>query len=302
MSFAKTVFIAIDHLFNRPQNRTKILRETRHVKCDADIAYGEEPECKLDLYYVPKEDGKYPVIFEIHGGGFVAGDKKYRRALSRWYAANTGAMVVNVNYGLAPEVKFPTPMQQLVKAVNWVKDNADKYNFDLTKFVATGDSAGGYYAAMLCVIQDSDVLQEQYGKMNAKFTGCALNCGICDLETALKTKILFNLTGKIWKDYTGEKMKDMQNYKYLNYLSPSHYITDKFPTAFFVYAKKDFFCGGQGEALKEQLDSLGVYNESYGSTKFMDNHTFPIIWNTKAAKESNAMLLSFLNRFFAGEI
>lgn len=303
MSFAKAVFVAIDYLFDGSQNRTKIMRATRHVQCENDIPYGEEPECKLNTYFVPRTDGsKYPVIFEIHGGGFVAGDKKYRRALCRWYAAETGAFVVNVNYGLGNKVLFPTPVQQLVRAVNWVKANEEKYNLDLSKFIVTGDSAGGYYSAMLAVIQDSEKLQSVYGKMDAKFTATVLDCGIYDLQTALDQKILFNLTGKIYKDFVGEDIKDIKNYKYLEYLSPADYVTEKFPKSFITAAAKDFFCGGQGEKLVETLNGYGIYNELYRSTKFMDNHTFPLTWTSKAAKENNEKALSFIKRFFAGEI
>ncbi|MGN0796255.1 MAG: alpha/beta hydrolase [Christensenellales bacterium] len=303
MSFAKTVFVAIDYLFDGSQNRTKIMRNTRHVKCEYDIPYADEPECKLNTYVVEKNDGnKYPVIFEIHGGGFVAGDKKYRRALCRWYAAETGAFVVNVNYGLGNKVLFPKPVMQLVQAVNWVVDNAEKYNLDLSRFIVTGDSAGGYYSAMLAVIQDNEKLQNFFGKMKAKFTATVLDCGIYDLQTALNQKIVFGLTGKIYKDFIGGDIKDIDKYEYLEYISPADYITEKFPKAFLTVAGKDFFCKGQGEKLAETLNKYGVYNEIYSSTKFMDNHTFPLTWTSKAAKENNEKALSFINRFFAGEI
>lgn len=303
MSFAKTVFVAIDYLFDGSQNRTRIMRKTRHVKIENDIPYGDEPECKLNTYVVPKQDGsKYPVIFEIHGGGFVAGDKKYRRALCRWYAAETGAFVVNVNYGLGNKVLFPQPVRQLVNAVNWVVDNAEKYNLDLTKFIVTGDSAGGYYSAMLAVIQDSEKLQEFFGKMKAKFTATVLDCGIYDLQTALNQRIVFGLTEKIYKDFIGGNIKDIEKYQYLEYLSPADYITEKFPKSFITAAGKDFFCRGQGEKLVETLNNYGIYNELYRSTKFMDNHTFPLTWTSKAARENNEKALTFIKRFFAGEI
>ena len=84
MSAATVIFKAIDYMFDLQQNpigRTK--RNMKNVVKTTDIVYDESDKkaCTLDTFVIPKEEGKYPVIFEIHGGGFVAGDKKYRRCL-----------------------------------------------------------------------------------------------------------------------------------------------------------------------------------------------------------------------------
>ncbi len=66
--------------------------------------------------------------------------------------------------------------------------------------------------------------------------------------------------------------------------------------------RKYFSLTEKGEKLVETLNGYGIYNELYRSTKFMDNHTFPLTWTSKAAKENNEKALSFIKRFFAGEI
>ena len=99
MSFARTAFVAIDYLFDAPQNNRRCTRfKNVEFVVDKDIVYDKSaPEdCTLDTYYVKRKEGKYPVLFYIHGGGFVAGDKKYRRALSRW-SAQMGYFVINVD-------------------------------------------------------------------------------------------------------------------------------------------------------------------------------------------------------------
>lgn len=78
MSAATVIFKAIDYMFDLQQNpigRTK--RNMKNVVKTTDIVYDESDKkaCTLDTFVIPKEEGKYPVIFEIHGGGFVAGDK-----------------------------------------------------------------------------------------------------------------------------------------------------------------------------------------------------------------------------------
>ena len=106
MSLQSFLFVAIDKLYNPFQNERKMTK-FKDVEFDikTDIVYDtSSPEaCKLDTYRVKGQSGKkLPVLFYIHGGGFVAGDKHYRRALARWSAVQ-GYFVVNVNYGLCPE-------------------------------------------------------------------------------------------------------------------------------------------------------------------------------------------------------
>ncbi len=304
MSFSKFIFLAVDVLFKNPQNPKKLQNKySKGVICEKDIIFDEEtPEYRLDAYHVEKE-GKYPVIFEIHGGGFSAGDKKYRTTLCNWYAQQTGAYVFNVNYGLGTDVVFPDPVIHLIKAFNWVVANAEKYNLDLDRMVVTGDSAGGYYSSALAVYNDCPPLQEACKiPMNGRFSGAVFNCGIYDLQLALKAKVLFNLTEQVCKDFSGITPDQLEEYPYKDAVDPINYITDKFPKSMVIYSEQDFFCGGQGEALVKKLNELGIYEEHYGSKKFLDNHTFSLTWLSKASKEVNEQLLAFLKKFFNGEI
>ena len=153
MGLARALFVAIDKLYDPLQNKRRMTKfKDVDFVINTDIVYDESaPDvCKLDTYKVERE-GKYPVLFYIHGGGFVAGDKKYRRALSRW-SANQGYFVVNVNYGLGPQYLFPEPLRQIVRAFNWVEKHAEELNLDTDRMIVSGDSAGGYYAAMLACV------------------------------------------------------------------------------------------------------------------------------------------------------
>ena len=305
MSFSKLIFKLVDEIFKNPQNPRELREKYANVKIETDIQYGPNAEEeRLDIHYFQRPDNSpYPVIMEIHGGGFSAGDKKYRTVLSSFYAKETGAFVVNVNYGLGGKTVWPTPLHQLVNAINWIYDNREKYNLDLSHFVVTGDSAGGYYSAMLATLQDSDFLQEMY-KTAAKIRigAVVLNCGVYDLMLAINRKMFLNLGKGIARDFAGIDLEEIDSYKYIEGVSPIDHLSSNFPKAFIIYAEQDFFCGGQGETLCQKLTELGVYHEAYWSTTLEDNHTFPLIWNTEAAKEALEKTLSFLNRYFKDEI
>lgn len=304
MSIQKFLFVAIDKLFDGAQNNRKSTRfKDVDFIVDKDIVYDKSAPtaCTLDTYCV-KRDGKYPVLFYIHGGGFVAGDKKYRRALSRW-SAQQGYFVVNVNYGLCPDYKCPTILRQLVSALNWVGANAEKYSLDLDRMIVSGDSAGGYYSAILACICTNKSLQDKLGvSTDLKFAGAILNCGIYDVGVALQQKYPFNLGDKLLNDFAGISKKDIDGYDFLEFCKPVKYVGKDFPKSFVTYADKDFFCGGQGPKLVETLKANGVYVEEFHSTKFMENHCFSLTWNGKSAKINNDKTAAFMKKFAAREI
>lgn len=146
MSLLSTAFFVDDYIKYLLCNRFpgKGLTEVK------DIVYDEEhPDTgKLDIIYDEKQrgkltEGKFPVFFNIHGGGWIEGDKKMRRGYCQ-HMARTGAFTVNISYGLGPKYRFPDYMKQVYKALQWVVANADKYGLDLDNFVISGDSAGGH--------------------------------------------------------------------------------------------------------------------------------------------------------------
>ena len=302
MSLTKTLFVAIDKLFNRPQNPKKMERALSSVTAVQDVAYSADyPDMRLDVNFLPRSDGsRYPVIMVIHGGGFSAGDKKYRRVLSKYFAKHTGAFVVNVNYGVGRTNAFPLPLRHLVAAANWVCDNTETYNLDLSHFAVFGDSAGAYYAAFLCALQDNPALQEQFGcSLNARFTAGIFNCGPYDFR-----KMMDKSTGLhrgICKEFTGLTLKQARAEGLFDKLSVTNYVIAAFPPCFVVHARHDVFCKGQAELLLAALHQHNVSVESIGSTKLTDNHDYNLTWKSKMAVLTNAKMINFLNTHFYGE-
>ena len=305
MSLQSFLFVAIDKLYNPFQNERKMTKfKDVDFEIKTDIVYDTSaPEaCKLDTYRVKGLKGKLPVLFYIHGGGFVGGDKHYRRALARW-SANLGYFVVNVNYGLCPEYQCPVPHRQLVAALNWVGANAEKLGLDLDRMIVSGDSAGGYYGAMLAAITLNPDLQAKMGvSTSLKFGGAVLNCGIYDVATALKNKYPFDLGGKLLKDFAGIGKDEIEGYEWKDLCSVLPFVNEQFPVSFITHAQKDIFCGGQADGLMKLLKEKGVYCEEFHSTSLIDNHCFSLNWKSKAARKNNDLTADFMKRFAAGKI
>jgi acetyl esterase/lipase len=100
----------------------------------------------LDVYQVPS--GKpTPVVIQIHGGGWIRGDRPSSfGSMGPFFSA--GMSVVAVQYRNAIDAPAPAAVQDVLCAMSWVKKNAAKYNFDPNRVVTWGGSAGGHLALM----------------------------------------------------------------------------------------------------------------------------------------------------------
>ena len=304
MEFAKLVFDAFDKLLDRSQNEVVEIDGEEALTIVSDIKYSKTKkfDASLDIYFDKKIKTKKPVMFYIHGGGFVAGGKGYRRAIAKWFAVQ-GYFVVNVNYGLSPDCVFPDQFKHLATALKWVEKYSTKYNLDLSKIVISGDSAGAYYASMLACISQSKMLQEKLKiNINLTFAGVVLNCGLYDLQSVLEKRLAFDLNSKIFESYTGIAKDQVDKYKYKDYCSPLEFITNKFPPTFLIYAEKDIFCAGQTERFAKNLEEKDIYYESFCSKSPFINHCFSLEWKSKQAQRANILQSMFLRKIKEGSI
>ena len=93
-----------------------------------------------------------PVVVYLHGGGWTIGSVDTHDEPCRALAAGTGAVVVSVDYRLAPEHPFPAAVHDAYAAVCFVADNADDLGVDAGRLVVAGDSAGGNLSAAVSLM------------------------------------------------------------------------------------------------------------------------------------------------------
>jgi len=98
--------------------------------------------------YRPAAEGDTATILWIHGGGFVIGDVDAYDFQARTLAERTGATVIAVDYGLAPEDPFPNGADDAEAAARWVLSNVDRLGGDAERVAIAGDSAGGNLSAV----------------------------------------------------------------------------------------------------------------------------------------------------------
>ena len=92
--------------------------------------------------YTPLGVGPFPLVVYFHGGGFVAYTLDTHDQVCRELCTGTGAVVVSVEYRLAPEFRFPHPTDDAYAAVKWLGEHAAELGADAGRMAVAGDSAG----------------------------------------------------------------------------------------------------------------------------------------------------------------
>ena len=113
--------------------------------------------------YTPEGKGPFPVIVYYHGGGWVLADKNVYDGGARGLSKQSGAIVVSVDYRLAPEAKFPAQYDDSVAAYKWVAANAVSFNGDPKKLAVAGESAGGNLAVEVAIAAHAQKLEMPRG-------------------------------------------------------------------------------------------------------------------------------------------
>ena len=96
--------------------------------------------------YTPAGNGPFPVVVYFHGGGWVIADKNVYDGGARGIAKEANAVVVSVDYRLAPEAKFPAQHEDALATYKWAVQNAASIKGDPKRMAIAGESAGGNLA------------------------------------------------------------------------------------------------------------------------------------------------------------
>lgn len=110
------------------------------------------PEVAVRLYTPTGRSGPLPALLRIHGGGFVLGDLQVSHATCARTADEVGAVVVAVDYRLAPEHPFPAGVQDCYVVLRWMASEAGELGIDRTRIAIGGESAGAGLAAALTLM------------------------------------------------------------------------------------------------------------------------------------------------------
>lgn len=260
------------------------------VERSDDIRYGEDEKWHLLDVYRPKEERrgeKLPVIVSVHGGGWVYGDKE----VYQFYCmslAQKGFAVVNFNYRLAPEHKFPAQLEDVNAVVEWALEHGEEYGFDLEHVFLVGDSAGAHLAGLYsCICIDGAYAANYPFRVPRGFVprAVALNCGVYmpiprGDALPLDREDVMSLPRALMPEGGTEEEAAL--------IDLTEHITPAFPPVFFMTAPEDF-CRPQAAYLEKALKAQGVpYTfRLYGGGEKPLEHVFHVDMRNETGRVCN---------------
>ena len=290
---SKLIRLLFKGIYPGPKNYDEIKKSTLVIK---DIDYGSNIENGIMDINMHSSDlnEKKPLIVLLHGGGFIGGSKESTAAYARTLASY-GYIVANVDYAYAPEHTYPTPIIQLNRAIEYLKENAEAFHIDINNVFIAGGSAGAQIASQFAAIQTNDTLAVKM-KVNRvlskeQLKGVILFCGLYNMDNVIETGFPW-MQEYLWA-YTGEK--DFKKYEKLDEISTVKQITESYPPTFITVGNKDEL-ESQSMELIEVLKSKGIkhtavlFNDS--NKRLMHQYQF-MLW-LKDSLDTLEKLVAFI--------
>jgi len=122
-----------------------------------DVAYSKiDPKLQNLDAYILKSEKPTPVLIEVHGGGWRRGEKNafgsYGGLIEK--VRDSGISVVSINYRLTPESQFPAQVEDMARAVQFIRSKAKEWNIDPARIASIGGSAGAHLSAWIGLHDD----------------------------------------------------------------------------------------------------------------------------------------------------
>lgn len=248
---------------------------------------------KLDVYYPENAEGKLPVIVDIHGGGWMYGDKE----LNKPYClalAKKGNVVFNISYRLFPEVTAVDQLCDVAAALKWIYENMDKFPCDKSSVCLTGDSAGGMLSLFTAMLSQSEKMREIYGiqDFKLKFNAVGLTSPMTYMDADFP--IGFYTKHVLGKDY---KKQSWSKYLNIETILP---LGEMIPT-FLVSSKGDTLAREQTLKAANVLKQNGIEHQLlyYGDDELGKKlpHVFSILYpDSEQSNEAIDAMLSFFEK------
>jgi len=162
---ARSVLMLLWKMIGKADEKRKATQSpTPGVAGDRDLEYvpGGCDLQRLDVYYPEGTEGLLPVIIDVHGGGWVYGNKE----LNEYFClslASRGFAVVNISYRLLPDTDLRGQVEDVLHSLHWLGQHGPEHHCDLNRVFITGDSAGGHLSSLVTAIVADPKLRVLYG-------------------------------------------------------------------------------------------------------------------------------------------
>lgn len=257
----------------------------------------------FDVYIPKSSDEAFPVLFWIHGGGFVAGDKKGTEEFAARLASDAHIAIVSMNYEPAPESAYPNQLLQVSELVDSLKKNKLK-EIDLSKIMFGGDSAGSQIALQYAAAQTNENYRKSVGIScnleKVALKGVISYCGpvnlkqMADIQSSNQFMKFFVKT-VAWSEIGTRNWKNSPK---LGEISLVSHLTPDFPPTYITDGNA-FSFQDQGIAFEKKLKELKVpvHGLFYKESKKEISHEYQFDYSLQESKKCYQQTLDFVNNY-----
>lgn len=154
-----------------------------------DVPYSDvSKRHRLDVYRHNDQPTGCPTLLQVHGGGWVIGDKKEQGRPLMLHLASRGWVCFAPNYRLSPRATWPDHLVDVKRALAWVRQHGVEYGADPGFVVLTGGSAGGHLVALAAMTANDPRYQPGFEDVDTAVQGCVPYYGVYDLVGETGTK------------------------------------------------------------------------------------------------------------------
>jgi acetyl esterase/lipase len=243
-----------------PYAPTSGITSVLDVQYAAGTKYESSDFTTLDVFYPTGTAAPLGTVIWTHGGAWISGNKSGDRTYFQLLAQH-GYTVVGLNYTYGPEAKYPTAVNEINLAHQFLLANAAKFNIDPTQIVLAGDSAGAQLTSQMATLITSPAYATQMSikpvLTPSQLRGVVLNCGVYEVSSLLGGKGILGWgdTVSLWA-YTGDR--DPANSPAVAEMSTLNHVTSAFPPAYISGGNADPLTAANSVPMAAKLQSLGV--------------------------------------------
>lgn len=143
---------------------------------------------ELDVYRHRDAPAESPVLLQIHGGGWVLGQKEQQGVPLMMRMAARGWTCVAINYPLSPRARWPEHIVAVKQAIAWIHEHIGEYGGDPSFLAVTGGSAGGHLAALAALTANDPAFQPGFESVDTTVQACVPHYGVYDFTDESGTR------------------------------------------------------------------------------------------------------------------
>ena len=255
----------------------------RQVQVTRGIQYapGAGRKHQLDVYTPRLGVRDAPVLLQIHGGGWVIGDKREQALPLMNHLAARGWVCVAANYRLSPRATFPDHLVDLKLALRWIRENIAEFGGDPLFVAASGGSAGGHLSSQLALTAGDPEYQSGFEEVDTSIRACVPFYGVYDLTDQYRLQAqpgLDSFFGRVVMKKSFAEEPDA-----FRSASPMHRIHPDAPPFFVIHGSHDSLASVEearqfAKLLRETSKAPVAYAEIPGA-----QHAFEVFHSRRTA-------------------